>query len=87
MQEIVAEVVIYATRSCPYCRQAKALLSRKGIPFREVDLTDDDEGRVALAERTGARTVPQIFIGDRLVGGFTDLRKLDEDGELDALAA
>jgi len=80
-------VVIYSTRVCPSCAAAKELLCRKGIAFEEIDLTDQPEERARLRERTGRATVPQIFIGDRPVGGYDDLRALDNKGELDPLLA
>jgi glutaredoxin 3 len=80
-------VVIYSTRVCPYCAAAKELLRRKGVAFEEVDLTDQPEERARLRERTGRTTVPQIFIGDKSVGGYDDLRALDRQGELDRLLA
>ena len=61
------------------------MLSRKGVPFTEVDLDGKEDELKALRERTGLRTVPQIFVGDTLVGGFTDLAALDAKGELDRM--
>ena len=78
-------VVIYSTRVCPYCAAAKELLRRKGADFAEVDLTDQPEERAKLRERTGRTTVPQIFIGEKPVGGYDDLRALDNRGELERL--
>jgi glutaredoxin 3 len=81
----MAEVTIYTTPYCPYCVRAKRLLERKGVGYREIDVADDDDARVRLAEQTGRRTVPQIFIGDRHVGGSDELHDLDARGELDPL--
>lgn len=75
-------VTIYVTGYCPYCDMAKRLLDARGVPWTSVDVTTDAVQRAALLERTGMRTVPQIFVGDVSVGGFTDLRALDESGEL-----
>jgi glutaredoxin 3 len=84
----MAEVEIYTTRFCPYCHAAKALLSRKGISFKEIDVTMDREGRRKMTERARGRTsVPQIFIGATHVGGCDDLYALDEAGKLDPLLA
>lgn len=83
----MAEVVIYVAGYCAYCDRAKALLRRKGVVFREVDLTGDAEKRAWLAQLTGRRTVPQIFIGGRSVGGYDDIAALDRRGELDPLLA
>lgn len=78
-------VTVYTKRSCPCCVQAKQLLSRKGIAFEEIDAEGDDEVRAWLVERSGQRTVPQVFAGDRPLGGFADLAALDREGKLDAL--
>ena len=81
-----SDVVVYSTGWCPYCVRAKALLERKGVPFREVRVDEDPAERQAMLERSrGQRTVPQIFIGDRHVGGFDDLYALEKAGELDPL--
>ncbi|MHB8416894.1 MAG: glutaredoxin 3 [Myxococcales bacterium] len=78
-------VRIYTTDYCPYCRNAKALLDRKGVPYQEIDVTGDDEAREKLTAQTGLRTVPQIFVGDTLVGGFSDLEALEKAGKLTPL--
>lgn len=81
-------VTVYTTRFCPYCSEAKALLSRKGVRFEEVDVSGDRAGRAAMTKRAGGRTsVPQIFIAERHVGGCDDLFALDEAGQLDPLLA
>jgi glutaredoxin 3 len=81
----VKNVRIYTTQTCPYCVRAKRLLERKKVAYEEIDLSMDDEARLQLMEKTGMRTVPQIFIGDRLVGGSDDLHALEARGELDPL--
>lgn len=82
----MADVMIYTTVSCPYCVQAKALLAHKGVSYREIDVTGDPVARERLvAESGGRRTVPQIFINGRSIGGFDDLKALDDAGELDHL--
>lgn len=83
---VIAAVVIYSTTVCPYCIQAKQLLAAKGVEYTEV-LIDKDMARreEMLARSNGARTVPQIFIGDTHVGGFDDLVALDKSGKLDKL--
>ena len=78
-------VKIYTTPYCAYCVRAKRLLERKGVSYQEIDVAGDDEARIALEERTGRRTVPQIFIGEDHVGGSDDLHDLEEQGKLDAL--
>ena len=84
----MAEIVIYSTQSCPYCVAAKRFLKdAKKVPFREVDLSGDNAGRMALVEKTGMRTVPQIFVGETHIGGYDDMRALDAEGGLEPLLA
>jgi glutaredoxin 3 len=84
----MARIEIYTTRYCPYCQSAKALLTRKGAPFSEIDVTADPEGRKAMIERANGRmTVPQIFIGATHVGGSDELCALERAGGLDPLLA
>jgi glutaredoxin 3 len=84
----MTEVVLYTTSFCPYCHAAKDLLRRKGISFREVDVSGDPEGRSRMMRRAGGRrTVPQIFVGDTHVGGCDDLYALEREGRLDPLLA
>ena len=78
-------VKIYTTPICPYCIRAKRLLDTKGVPYDEIDVSVDDRARIDLAERTGRRTVPQIFIGEHHVGGSDDLDALERAGKLDVL--
>jgi glutaredoxin 3 len=80
-------VVIYTSPVCPYCVSAKRLLKKKGVAYVEIDVAGDDEARIRLTERTGLRTVPQIFVGDEHVGGSDDLHALDAAGKLDELLA
>jgi glutaredoxin 3 len=82
----MALIEIYTTRYCGYCQSAKALLTRKGVTFSEIDVTGDWEGRSRMVERANGRmTVPQIFIGSTHVGGCDELYDLDRAGELDPL--
>lgn len=81
----MAAITIYTTPTCPYCLAAKALLTHKGLSFREINVQNDRETAVSLMERTGRRTVPQIFIGETHVGGFDDLNALETAGRLDPL--
>lgn len=76
---------MYTASYCSFCRLAKNLLSRKGIPFEEIDVTSDTEVRERLVSDTGRRTVPQIFIDGKPIGGLEELRILDEQGELESL--
>ncbi len=79
-------VRIYTTPICPYCVRAKALLKKKGAAFEEIDVFMDDKARTDMLQQSGgARTVPQIFIGDTHVGGCDDLYALDSQGKLDPL--
>ncbi len=82
----MAPVDIYTIRYCPYCAEAKELLSRKGIMFHEIDVTGNREVRKEMLRRANGRsTYPQIFIGDTHVGGCDDLYALDDAGKLDPL--
>lgn len=78
-------VTMYATGWCPYCARARALLERKGIAFTELDVEGGAAIRQEMITRSGRRTVPQVFIGDRHVGGWDDLLALETAGELDRL--
>lgn len=81
------DIVVYTTPICPYCVAAKQLLKRKGVAFREIDVAADATLRAEVMQRSGRRTVPQIWIGEYHVGGFDDLTALDRAGRLDALLA
>lgn len=82
----MADVVIYSTTVCPYCVRAKQLLERKGVQFKEINLSNEaPEVRVELMQRTNHRTVPQIFINDAFIGGFDQLYALEREGKLDQL--
>ena len=79
-------VRIYTSPLCGYCRAAKRLLAGKGVPFSEIDVQGDPEARRAMTMRAGGRpTVPQVFVGDRHVGGYDDLSALERVGRLDPL--
>jgi glutaredoxin 3 len=83
---MMKQVTIYTTMSCPYCHAAKALLVKKGVRFDEIDVSYDPAMRQAMTARAGGRrTVPQIFIGDKHVGGCDDLHELDHVGQLDGM--
>ena len=79
------KVEIYTKSYCPYCHRAKDLLQIKGVDFTEYDVTNDGALEQAMRDRAGRHTVPQIFIGDRHIGGCSDLFDLDEKGELNLL--
>jgi glutaredoxin 3 len=78
-------ITIYTTSYCPYCVRAKRLLDGKGVPYEEIDVAGDPRLRAWLADQTGQSTVPQIFVGDRPLGGFGDLEGLDRAGLLDPM--
>ena len=82
------QVDIYTSPLCGYCHMAKRLLKQKGVAFNEVNVLGDDAARAKMLERApGARTVPQIFIGDLHVGGSDELHALDRAGKLDDMLA
>jgi GrxC family glutaredoxin len=81
----MARVIIYTTNWCPYCNAAKALLRSKSVEFEEIDVTDDPQERMEMERLSRRRTVPQIFIDGRPIGGYDDARMLDAIGELDKL--
>lgn len=80
------DIVMYSTNYCGYCQRARSLFDRKGVSIQEIKIDDSPEQRDIMLKRSGGRrTVPQIFIGDRHVGGYDDLAALDRKGELDKL--
>jgi glutaredoxin 3 len=81
------KITVYTTEPCGFCRQAKALLNKRGLEFDEINLAMDAEGRAELASRTGMMTFPQVIIGDELVGGFDQLLSADRSGRLSELVA
>jgi glutaredoxin 3 len=84
----MAAIDIYTIRYCPYCHEAKELLSQKGVTFHEIDASGDRQIRQQMIERANGRnTFPQIFIGPTHIGGCDDLYALDHAGKLDALLA
>ena len=84
----MSKITIYTTPICPYCVRAKALLKKKGAPFEEVDVFMDADARAEMEDKSqGRRSVPQIFIGEKHVGGCDDLYALESKGQLDPLLA
>lgn len=79
------KVTVYTKQSCPYCVRAKALLTKKGVAFEEIGVEGNDALRAWLVERSGQMTVPQVFVGERSLGGFSDLDALEREGRLDPL--
>ncbi|MGA2707883.1 MAG: glutaredoxin 3 [Steroidobacteraceae bacterium] len=78
-------ITIYAAGWCPYCQRAKNLLVQKNLGFIEINVEDDPKFRDEMVKRSGRRSIPQIFIGERHIGGCDDLFALDRSGELDRL--
>ncbi|NDY96733.1 glutaredoxin 3 [Wenzhouxiangella limi] len=76
-------VVMYCTSVCPFCVAARHLLQAKGVSWTEVPIDQQSEKRAEMMQRSGRHTVPQVFIGDRHVGGFDELNQLEQRGELD----
>jgi glutaredoxin 3 len=81
------KVTLYTTEPCAFCRQAKALLGKRGLDYDEINLAKDADGRAELAKRTGMMTFPQVIIGDQLVGGFSELVVAEKSGLLAELLA
>jgi glutaredoxin 3 len=81
----VKKITMYSTRWCPFCVMAKRLLAAKGVAVDEVAVDSDPARRIEMVQRSGRRTVPQIFVGERHIGGFEDMAELDHKGELDPL--
>ena len=80
-------VILYTTEPCGFCRQAKALLTSRGVSYVEVNLAKDPTGRSDLVARTGQMTFPQIVVGERAIGGFRELLEADRAGVLQSLLA
>ncbi len=81
----MSTVKVYVTSFCGYCVRAKRLLSKRKIPFEEINLDGQHQARMELVRQTGQRTVPQIFVGSTFVGGSDELHALDRSGELTRL--
>lgn len=80
-------VVMYGTPYCPYCMAARALLKRKGVAFREIGVAGNAAAREEMQQKSGRRTVPQIFIDEQPIGGYDELQDLADRGVLDRLLA
>ena len=83
----MASITLYTTEACPLCVGAKTLLARRGIPYEEINLARDPDGREELVRRTGMFTFPQVVIDGQSIGGFLELRAADRDGRLKELLA
>ncbi len=82
---MTAGVTMYSTRFCPYCVRARMLLDSKHVEYTDISVDSQPDLRREMMERSGRRTVPQIWIGDQHVGGFDDLARLEQQGRLDDL--
>ena len=82
-----ANITLYTTDPCGFCRSAKALLESRGVSYEEVNLAKDPDGRAELVALTGQMTFPQVLIGKRSIGGFRELLEADRDGVLEDLLA
>ncbi len=78
----MSKVTIYVTTYCGFCDAAKRWMTANGIAYESIDVTTNNALRLELAQRSGMRTVPQIFVGETSIGGYTDMRALDNDGKL-----
>ncbi len=83
----MARVRMYTTAVCPFCQMAERLLQAKGAEIEKIRIDIDPAERTAMMEKTGRRTVPQIYVGETHVGGYDDLAALDRAGKLDPLLA
>ncbi len=82
----LSKVTVYTTRFCPYCVRAKSLLKERGVDFKEIQFDmEDEKSWDELIARSGMQTVPQIFHGERLIGGYTELAELDRKDKLASL--
>ncbi|HUA75335.1 MAG TPA: glutaredoxin domain-containing protein [Solirubrobacteraceae bacterium] len=82
-----SKVTVYTTDPCSFCRRVKELLAKRGVEFSEVNLSKDPAGRVELVQRTGMMSFPQVIVGERLLGGYAEVQKAADSGELDELLA
>jgi len=81
----MSDVTVYTTEPCSFCARVKGLLESRGVAFVEVNLARDPSGRLELVQRTGMMTFPQVLVGERLIGGFSELSRAVEDGRLQEL--
>jgi glutaredoxin 3 len=79
------KITVYTKQNCPFCVRAKRLLDRKGVAYEEISVEGRDDLRAWLVDATGQMTVPQIFVGERSLGGFSDLDALDRERKLDPI--
>lgn len=79
------KIVVYGNDSCAYCAAARMFLTKKGLRFEDVKVSDDEERHTEMEQLTGSRLVPQILINDHIIGGFDELYALEKDGDLERL--
>ena len=87
LSEVMSQITVYTTEPCGYCRVAKALLSKRGVAFEEINLAKDPEGRAELVRLTGMMTFPQVVIDGQSIGGYQELVAFDRAGRLAEFAA
>jgi len=80
--EVMSQITVYTTEPCGYCRVAKALLAKRGVPYEEINLAKDPEGRAELVRLTGMMTFPQVVIDGASIGGYQELVAFDKAGKL-----
>ena len=83
----MSKITVYTTVPCGYCVRVKALLDARGLEYEEINLSRDADGRMQLLQRTGMMTFPQVFVGEELVGGFTETLQAEQTGRLRELLA
>jgi glutaredoxin 3 len=83
----MAQITVYTTEPCSFCKRVKGLLKSRGLDYTEVNLSKDPEGRAQLVQRTGMMSFPQVVVGERLLGGFSETLSAAESGQLDDLVA
>lgn len=83
----MSKITVYTTVPCGYCTRVKSLLEQRGLEYEEINLSRDADGRNLLLQRTGMMTFPQVFVGDELVGGFTEMLHAHRSGRLSELLA
>ena len=83
----MSRITVYTTEPCSFCARVKGLLSTHGVEYSEVNLAKDADGRLELVKLTGMMSFPQVVVGNRLIGGFSEVQRAVEDGRLDELLA
>ncbi|MEY2516218.1 MAG: glutaredoxin 3 [bacterium] len=83
----MSDVVVYTTNRCGYCTRVKMLLNARDIEYREVNVASDPEAFVELAKSSGMLTLPQVFVGETLIGGYNETAEADQNGRLQELLA